>query len=192
VKTIEKEIKIEFEEKKSKFIGYIKPVTSKEEAEEFINTIKMLHPNASHNCSAYKINYKGKEFYKTDDDGEPSGTAGKPMGEVLNHLEVSNLAVVSTRYFGGIKLGAGGLVRNYAKTAKLACLEANIIDYVEQSTYLIDFSYDKDNEVTNLLDNKFSNIIEKSYNERITYRVKTTSEIIDTIKNVQGSIVIEV
>ena len=133
LKTIKKECKIEFEEKKSKFIGYVKPVFSKEEAEDYIKYIKNLHSDATHNCSAYKINNNGLEFFKVDDDGEPSGTAGKPMGDIINYMEVTNLVVIATRYFGGIKLGAGGLVRNYVKTAKLVITEAEIIDFIDKS-----------------------------------------------------------
>ena len=110
--------------KKIKIYCLCQTCFSKEEAEEYINYIKSLHPNATHNCSAYKINNKGLEFFKVDDDGEPSGTAGKPMGDIINYMEVTNLVVIATRYFGGIKLGAGGLVRNYAKTAKLGITEA--------------------------------------------------------------------
>lgn len=99
IKTVKKECKIEFEEKKSKFIGYVKPVFSKEEAEDYIKYIKNLHSDATHNCSAYKINNNGLEFFKVDDDGEPSGTAGKPIGDIINYMEVSNLVVIATRYF---------------------------------------------------------------------------------------------
>ena len=151
LKTIKKECKIEFEEKKSKFIGYVKPVFSKEEAEEYIKYIKNLHSDATHNCSAYKINNNGLEFFKVDDDGEPSGTAGKPMGDIINYMEVSNLVVIATRYFGGIKLGAGGLVRNYAKTAKLAITEAEIID--------------------------------KSFLEKIVFKVKINKDFYDNLEN---------
>ena len=104
MKTIKNETNIEFEEKKSRFIGYVKPVQTKEEAEDFINYIKNKHKDATHNCSAYKITNNGLEFFKVDDDGEPSGTAGKPIGEIITYMGVTNLVVVVTRYFGGIKL----------------------------------------------------------------------------------------
>ena len=130
--TVAKETIIEFEEKKSKFIGYIKPVSSVREAEKFINGIKEMHPNATHNVPLYRVIENGQEYFKYNDDGEPTNTAGKPMAEILNILNVYNVALVATRYFGGIKLGAGGLIRNYAKTAKLAVNEAEIIKYVEK------------------------------------------------------------
>ncbi|MEG1583029.1 MAG: YigZ family protein, partial [Cetobacterium sp.] len=146
MKSIKKQVRIEFEERKSKFIGYAKPISTKLEAEEFIGMIREMHPDATHNCTVYRVIDNGQEYFKADDDGEPSGTAGKPMGEILTYMDVNNVVVVATRYFGGIKLGAGGLVRNYAKTAKLAILEGEIVEFIERKEYLLDFSYEKISE----------------------------------------------
>src|SRR5699024_9958583 len=98
---------------KSRFIGHIARVKSEEEAQQFIQNIKKQHYNATHNCSAYLIG-DHDEVQKANDDGEPSGTAGVPMLEVLKKLSLKNTVVVATRYFGGIKLGAGGLIRAYS------------------------------------------------------------------------------
>ncbi|MBP1993895.1 YigZ family protein [Paenibacillus eucommiae] len=98
--------------KKSRFIGHARPVQSEEEALAFIEGIKKEHWSASHNCSAYIIGEKD-QIQKQSDDGEPSGTAGKPILEVLKQQGMKNAAVVVTRYFGGIMLGAGGLIRAY-------------------------------------------------------------------------------
>lgn len=190
MKTIKTEIMIEFEERKSKFIGYAKPVSSKKQAEDFIQKIKDKHPDATHNCSAYKVIDNGQEYFKTDDDGEPSGTAGKPMGDIINYMEVSNLAVVATRYFGGIKLGAGGLVRNYAKTAKLAIQEAGIEDYVEKNTFILDFPYDKINEVENILGDQCE-YLEKGFHDKVTYKVNITSETLEFLKSIKDLIIID-
>lgn len=178
MRTVGKECVIEFEEKKSKFIGYIKPVSTKEEAERFIESIKTIHKDATHNCSAYKVTDNGQEYFKVDDDGEPKGTAGKPMGDIITYMEVENLAVVATRYFGGIKLGAGGLVRAYAKTAKLAIQEAGIIDYVKKMSFLIDFNYDKVAEVEQVIYKNGDEILEKGYNDRVTYKAVLSDESI--------------
>lgn len=183
MKTIKKECEIEFEEKKSKFIGYIKPVFSREEAENFIKKIKNLHPNATHNCSAYKININNLEYFKIDDDGEPSGTAGKPMGDILNYMEVTNLVVVATRYFGGIKLGAGGLVRAYAKVAKLAINEAEITEFIEKINLILEFSYEKIEDINKLLKDYEAEIIEKSFLEKAIYKVRVKKEFYDSTKN---------
>ena len=147
MKTVAKETIIEFEEKKSKFIGYIKPVSTVTEAEKFIDSIKKMHPNATHNVPLYRVMENGQEYFKYNDDGEPSNTAGKPMAEILNILDVYNVALVATRYFGGVKLGAGGLIRNYAKTAKLAVNEAQIIEYVEKNIFILDYDYEYTSEI---------------------------------------------
>jgi uncharacterized YigZ family protein len=112
----------EIVEKKSRFIGYAEPVESEEEAYTFIEKIKKKHYDARHNCFAFAI---GKEntIYRFSDDGEPQGTAGKPILEVITGKEAVNICIVVTRYFGGTLLGTGGLVRAYTEAAKL-CLEA--------------------------------------------------------------------
>ncbi|MGL5963911.1 MAG: IMPACT family protein [Fusobacteriaceae bacterium] len=190
MKSIKKEVIIQFEEKKSKFIGYAKPIGSKVEAEEFIRIIKKRHTDANHNCSAYKLTENGQEYFKTDDDGEPSGTAGKPMGEILNYMEVSNIVVVATRYFGGIKLGAGGLVRNYAKTAKLAVLEGEIGEFIEKREYIIDFPYDKNAEVDQILKSVGIEPIEKNYNERVTYKVTLDNNSFELLNSINGIVIL--
>lgn len=189
MKTISKECIIEFEEKKSKFIGYIKPVNTCYEAEKFIKEIRNLHPTATHNCTAYRVLEEGQEYYKFDDDGEPSGTAGKPMGEILKKLAVHNVVVVATRYFGGIKLGAGGLIRNYAKTAKLAVLEGEIVEYIDKKIYLLDFPYTKVNEIDTHLENE--KIIEKNYDSRITYKVEISEKTEKLLKNIKNLILVK-
>ena len=170
--TVKNETVIEFEEKKSKFLGYIKPVNSVKEAEKFINEIKAMHPNATHNVPLYRVVENGQEYFKYNDDGEPSSTAGKPMAEILNILDIYNVALVATRYFGGIKLGAGGLIRNYAKTAKLSLNESGIVDYIEKSVFILDFDYKNTSEVENFLNiNRLKyniEIKEKNYLNRVT------------------------
>ncbi|MGL5279826.1 MAG: IMPACT family protein [Cetobacterium sp.] len=190
MKSIKKAVRIEFEERKSKFIGYAKPISTKEEAEEFISMIREMHPDATHNCIVYRVIDNGQEYFKADDDGEPSGTAGKPMGEILTYMEINNVVVVATRYFGGIKLGAGGLVRNYAKTAKLAILEGEVIEFIERFECLLDFSYEKINEVETLLINGNEELVNKDFNERVTYRVKVSNETLEKLKEIKDILVI--
>lgn len=189
MKTVEKECVIEFEIKKSRFIGYIKPIFTKDEAEDFIKKIKLKHPDARHNCSAYKVLENGQEYYKVDDDGEPSGTAGKPMGEILNILGLDNLVVVATRYFGGIKLGAGGLIRNYAKTAKLAVEEAGIVEWNPKINIVIEFSYDRSVQIDKLLEGEEE--FSKEYGEQILYRGRVSEEVLLKLKEIRGIILIE-
>ncbi|MEW9502274.1 YigZ family protein [Jeotgalibacillus marinus] len=125
---------------KSRFIASVKRVETEEAAQQFIQDIKKQHPSANHNCSAYMIG-EHNLIQKANDDGEPTGTAGLPMLEVLKKRDLKDTAVVVTRYFGGIKLGGGGLIRAYGKSAteginatgvverKLSRLMTTIIDY---------------------------------------------------------------
>ncbi len=195
MKTVEKETVIEFEEKKSKFIGYIKPVSTVEEAEKFIGSIKEMHPNATHNVPLYRVVENGQEYFKYNDDGEPANTAGKPMAEILNILDVYNVAIVATRYFGGIKLGAGGLIRNYAKTAKIAVNEAGITDYKEKSLFIIDYDYEYTGEMESFLNAHKKEyeieITEKNYANRVTMKIKADSEIEEKLNEMNRLIVIK-
>lgn len=117
--TVKQEGSDEFTIQKSRFIGYIRRVETEEEARTFIQEIKEKHRDATHNCSAYTIG-EHNQIQKANDDGEPSRTAGIPMLEVLLKKELKDTAVVVTRYFGGIKLGAGGLIRAYSQATSLA------------------------------------------------------------------------
>ena len=195
MKTVEKETVIEFEEKKSKFIGYIKPVSTVEKAEKFIASIREIHPNATHNVPLYRVVEEGQEYFKYNDDGEPTNTAGKPMAEILNILDVYNVAIVATRYFGGIKLGAGGLIRNYAKTAKIAVNEAGIVEYKEKSLFIIDYDYEYTGEVESFLNmykKEFEiEVVEKNYSSRVTMKIKADSEIEEKLNEMNKLIVIK-
>ena len=194
MKTVSKETIIEFEEKKSKFIGYIKPVSSVNEAEKFIKSVRKKHPEATHNVPLYRVMENGQEYFKYNDDGEPTNTAGKPMAEILNILDVYNVAIVATRYFGGIKLGAGGLIRNYAKTAKLAINEAEITEYVEKSEFILDYDYESTSEVASFLNingEKYNiEISERNYSDRVTLKIKANSDIEEKLNEMSRVIVI--
>ena len=124
--TIPKPAEASFTEKKSEFIGYISPVSTGDEAVEFINRIKSMHRKARHNVYAYIVREDNISRYS--DDGEPQGTAGMPVLDVLRKRGLTDVCVVVTRYFGGILLGGGGLVRAYSHAASLACDAAGIMD----------------------------------------------------------------
>ena len=117
----------EIEIQKSRFIAYIDRVETEEEAQEFIQSIKKKHWNATHNCSAYLIG-ENDQIQKANDDGEPSGTAGVPILEVLKKKHLKDTVVVITRYFGGIKLGAGGLIRAYGKATSEGLAATGIVE----------------------------------------------------------------
>ena len=172
-KTVEFENSDEFIEKKSKFIGYVKPVKTQEEATEFINKIKSKHWDATHNVYAYVLQENNIQRYS--DDGEPSGTAGVPVLDVILKSNLVDVCVVVTRYFGGTLLGAGGLVRAYSDSVQNAIVEAGNIITMAPCSILkvcVDYSfYDR----LNILLNDFSANVEDtqfSDNVSVTFSIK--------------------
>ena len=149
-KTIKEDGMVQEEIKKSRFICHVKRVYSEEEARAFITAIKKEHYKATHNCSAFIIGEKS-DIKRTSDDGEPSGTAGVPMLGVLEKHNLTNLCVVVTRYFGGIKLGAGGLIRAYAGSVALAIKEIGLVEIKEQAGLRLQLSYSQYQDFANFL-----------------------------------------
>ena len=138
--TIKKDGIYEEEIKKSRFICQLARVKSEEEAQNFIAQVKKANPRANHNCWAYMIGDR-QEIQRMSDDGEPSGTAGVPMLEILKKREVTNVCAVVTRYFGGIKLGAGGLIRAYAGAVNHAIEAVGLVKVVEQQEMILRLDY---------------------------------------------------
>ena len=143
----------ELVEKKSRFIATIRPVSSEEEAVAFIEEMKKKYYDARHNCSAFVIGSKG-ELTKSSDDGEPSGTAGRPMLEVLTGSGIRNIAAVVTRYFGGVLLGTGGLVRAYSGAVKMALEQCETITRRYGVQMLIKTDYNGVGKIQYLLGSK--------------------------------------
>ena len=160
-RTIKEDGQVQEEIKKSRFICHAKRVYNEEEARDFISAIKKEHYKATHNCSAFIVGERS-EIKRTSDDGEPSGTAGIPMLGVLENHNLTNVCVVVTRYFGGIKLGAGGLIRAYAGSVALAVKEICIIEIKEQAGIQIHMTYAQYQEYGNFL--KEHNLIELETN----------------------------
>ena len=160
-RTIKVDGQVQEEIKKSRFICHAKRVYNEEEARDFISAIKKEHYKATHNCSAFIVGERS-EIKRTSDDGEPSGTAGIPMLGVLENHNLTNVCVVVTRYFGGIKLGAGGLIRAYAGSVALAVKEIGIIEIKEQAGIQIHMTYAQYQEYGNFL--KEHNLIELETN----------------------------
>ena len=178
-KTIKEDGMVQEEIKKSRFICHVKRVYSEEEARAFIAAIKKEHYKATHNCSAFIIGEKS-DIKRTSDDGEPSGTAGVPMLGVLEKHELTNLCVVVTRYFGGIKLGAGGLIRAYAGSVALAIKEIGLVEIKEQAGLRLQLSYSQYQDFTNFL--KVQNLEETD--TIFTELVDTTIYIDKNIKEI--------
>ncbi len=165
---------------KSKFIGTAVPVEDEEQAQEFIESMKKEFKDATHNCYAYVIG-KNKNIQRYSDDGEPSGTAGMPILNVISQENLVNVAVVVTRYFGGVLLGAGGLARAYTKGCKIA-LESGII--VDKDLYY-DVSFNLDYTLLGKMDNELlkNNFIvkDKIYSDHVTFKLIVKEDETDEI-----------
>ena len=180
-RTIKEDRQVQEEIKKSRFICHAKRVYSEEEARDFITAIKKEHYKATHNCSAFIVGERS-EIKRTSDDGEPSGTAGVPMLGVLENHNLTNVCVVVTRYFGGIKLGAGGLIRAYAGSVALAVKEIGIIEIKEQAGIQIHMTYAQYQEYGNFL--KENNLIEleTNFTDQVDTMIFVDKERKDDIK----------
>ncbi|CAM3391381.1 MULTISPECIES: YigZ family protein [Saccharibacillus] len=166
-KTVRQEGQQEIVIRKSRFIGHIRPVENEEEANAFINEIKKLHRGATHNCSAYLLGERD-EIQKQSDDGEPSGTAGKPILEVLKNRGLKNVVVVVTRYFGGIMLGAGGLIRAYADGAVAAVEAGDEITRVLHTQVFVTLDYTWHGKVENELRSREVRTGETQFTDKVT------------------------
>ena len=136
----ERVFEAEYEINKSKFISHAKCVEDEDQAREFLQSMKKRYFDATHNCSAWILGI-GVEKHKSNDDGEPGGTAGNPILEVLKKNALTNTAIVVTRYFGGIKLGAGGLIRAYSHSAALAISAADVVMMTPMRTFSVTIDY---------------------------------------------------
>ncbi|MGM0805781.1 MAG: YigZ family protein [Bacillota bacterium] len=180
---------------KSRFIAHIARATTEEEAQAFIQKIKKKHNSATHNCSAYLIG-ETDNIQKANDDGEPSGTAGVPMLEVLKKRELKDTVAVVTRYFGGIKLGAGGLIRAYGKSVSEGLNHIGVVERQLQQIVHITVDYTLLGKMENELRNSVYPIKEMNYMEKVEIQMyvplkekETFKEWIIDLSNAQSEIV---
>ncbi len=163
-------------EKKSRFIATMCPVQSQEEAEQFISRCKKKYWDARHNCSAYVIG-EHNEVMHSSDDGEPSGTAGRPMLSVLTGADLHNVAVVVTRYFGGVLLGTGGLVRAYQGAVSAAIDNAEIEEQIELQLLLVTAGYGDVGKVQYFMESRQDYRIEETeYGQNVIFHIAVPSE----------------
>ena len=181
--TIEKDVISEFIEKKSKFIGNLFYVESIEEAEEIIKKTRKKYFDARHNCIAYRVIEDGQIVERFSDDGEPSGTAGAPMLNILQKNNLVNVLIVVTRYFGGILLGTGGLVRAYQNSLLLSLEKSTKVakclgEYLEVTLEYSDFEnfkyYCKNNKI---------NIVDTNYQENIVCKIELEEDKKEKLMN---------
>lgn len=175
---------------KSRFIGYAKPIKTEEEAVEFINEIKKKHKDARHNVWAYTVG-KSMNIQRYSDDGEPQGTAGIPTLEVIKKEDLRDVVVVVTRYFGGIKLGAGGLVRAYTKGAKIGLEAGKIIEKIMYQEVKIKIDYNQLGKVQNEIMNMGYFIKDTIYEDNVEIivysRANEKESIIERINDITSA-----
>lgn len=162
----------EIVEKKSRFIANAKAVSSEEEAVEFINEIKKKYWDARHNCMAYVVN----DTQRFSDDGEPQGTAGKPILDVITGRELSNAVIVVTRYFGGVLLGTGGLVRAYQRAAIEAIDNSVIAEKKSGKKFSIETDYNGLGKIQYIASGEKINIIDTIYTDNVNITVVSDEE----------------
>lgn len=149
-----------YKEKNSKFFGYCFPIQTEEEVKVILDQIKKQHFSARHWCYAFQLGTE-QIYYRANDDGEPGGSAGLPIYGQIQSFEVTNILVVVVRYFGGVKLGVGGLVSAYKETAKMALEHAQIIEKTIDVHYLIKFDYKNMNKVMRIIKEKNLNVTQQ-------------------------------
>lgn len=177
LKTIKETICNELIIKNSRFITYLFKISSVDEAMDKISEIRISHPKATHCCYAYIVG----NYQKSSDDNEPASTAGMPMLNVLIKNNINNVLAITVRYFGGIKLGAGGLVRAYSSSVSKALEQANVIQLNEAIKILIKIDYTNQKSFEYLI--KAEQIINKDFNQDITYTVLVNKNDLQLLDN---------
>lgn len=175
-----------YKEKNSKFFGYAFPVTNEDEIKEHLNILRKQHHGAVHFCYAFQL---GTEtlYFRANDDGEPSNSAGMPIYGQIQSFGVTNVLVVVVRFFGGVKLGVGGLISAYRTSAQMALAEAEIIEKTIDVSFEVTFDYKNMNKVMRVIKEKNLNIVSQEMNESckiiLSTRKKNAEMIFDIFNN---------
>ena len=167
-----------YEVNKSKFLAHVKHVESEEAARDFVQMIRKKYFDATHNCSAWILGERGDK-QKSNDDGEPGGTAGNPILETIKKNELTNAAIVVTRYFGGIKLGAGGLIRAYSHTAALGIANSKLVRMTAFKKFSLTLEYNFLAAVENYLRNKKISVANTDYADVVTLELLLLPEQVE-------------
>ena len=172
-----------FKEKNSKFFGLAFPVTNEEEVKNILTEIKKTHFSARHWCYAYQIGTE-KMQYRANDDGEPNNSAGMPIYGQIQSFDVTNVLVIVVRYFGGVKLGVGGLISAYKTAAQMALENATIIEKTIDKHFLIHFDYKNMNKVMRIIKEKNLDIVNQKMELSCEIEIKTRKKNADTIADI--------
>ena len=175
-----------FKDKNSKFFGYAYPVNTEDEVKNYLVSLKKQHHSARHWCYAYQLGTESIT-YRVNDDGEPSNSAGQPIYGQIQSFEITNVLIVVVRYFGGVKLGVGGLINAYRSAAQLALENAKIIEKTININYVITFEYKNMNKVMRIIKEKQLNIVkqvlELNCNIEISVRKNDSQSVYDLFEN---------
>ena len=172
-----------FKDRNSKFFGYAFPVTSEEEIKERLEELRKLHHTARHHCYAWQLGTENIRF-RANDDGEPSNSAGQPIYGQIQAFEVTNILIVSVRYFGGTKLGVGGLINAYRSSAQLALEASEIVEKTIDVHYKLSFGYD--------MMNKVQRIIKERNIDIINQKLELDCEYIISVRKKEADVIFEV
>lgn len=187
--TIEEPSIGEYKEKGSKFLAYTFPVYSEDEVKECLEEVKKEHFKARHYCYAYRIGLDGKRF-RANDDGEPSGTAGRPILGQIDSFGLSNVLSVVVRYFGGTKLGTSGLKRAYKESTKDAFVQAQIVEKIVEDQFHVVFDYVATSDVMNFIKNEGFTILDATYEHKttllMTIRQSDVKQFKETLEKIIG------
>ena len=184
-----------FKEKSSKFLGYAFPVTSEEEIKAHLEAVKKEHFSARHWCYAWQLGYGTNQRYRANDDGEPNNTAGIPIYGQIQSFELTNILVIVVRYFGGIKLGVGGLVQAYRTTAQLTLQEAEIEEKLITEELRIRFEYPLMNKVMRVVKEQNLNITQQLLTENcelhLAIRQSDYQRMQELFENIYGVLIVK-
>lgn len=184
-----------FKEKSSKFLGYAFPVTSEEEIKAHLEAVKKEHFSARHWCYAWQLGYGTNQRYRANDDGEPNNTAGIPIYGQIQSFELTNILVIVVRYFGGIKLGVGGLVQAYRTTAQLTLQEAEIEEKLITEELRIRFDYPLMNKVMRVVKEQNLNITQQLLTENcelhLAIRQSDYQRMQELFENIYGVLIVK-
>lgn len=180
-KTLLKPAQAQLKEKGSRFIAQAAPVNTRTAAELFVKKISEQHYDATHNCFAYRVGWQENEETRYNDDGEPAGTAGKPILQAVTGRDLTHIVVVVTRYFGGTKLGTGGLVRAYGKAAGQALDAGKIVTrYITTLLGIEECPYELTNTVMKAVDKYDAELAYQHYDTHATFQLRVRSSQLDS------------
>lgn len=184
--TVKQPAEAVFADRGSKFIAFVYPITSEADIKPLVSQLKALHPKANHHCWAMRLS-PDRSIFKVNDDGEPSGTAGRPILNVLLSKDITNVLVVVVRYFGGKLLGVPGLINAYKSAAEMGIAAAGVTEKIISDVYKIEFDYLQMNEVMKIIKEEGVSIIQQQSDNRCVFEISIRKvKVNQTIAKLNG------